>query len=100
MDMSFKFLLQVIKILTDGNFVDRDLFEIYEFLLTIDNNELIQFSSSNNVMSYSNDLMLFIDILNKMIKLFEDREEYERCAVLKIRIDESNKILKIKTKKK
>ena len=93
-ETSFKFLLQAIKILTDENITDKELDRVYEFLISIDNNELNVYYSGFTIISYSNDLELYMETISKVIKLYEVKEKYEQCHELKMKYDESEKILK------
>lgn len=97
---SFKFLLQASRVLTDQNYVDQDLDLIYEFLLSVDNAELNEYFITTTIFSYKNDLDLYIESVNKVREIFEEKEQYEKCHELKKKLDESNEIINLnKTKK-
>jgi len=89
MGTSIKFLLQATKILSDVNYTDQDLDKIYTFLISIDNEELFVYYNSNTVISYSNDLELYIESVIKLIKILEGKERYEQCHELNKKQDES-----------
>jgi hypothetical protein len=44
-------------------------------------------------LSYDNDLHLYIEILDAIILIYEEREEYEKCSVIKTKKEESIKIM-------
>jgi hypothetical protein len=48
-------------------------------------------------LSYENDLELFVEILNKMITILEEKEEYEKCQELQFKKLECDAITKQKT---
>jgi Na+/phosphate symporter len=91
---SFKFLLQASRVLSDQNYIDQDLELIYEFLTTVDNNELNEYYNSATIFSYRNDLELYVESVNKILNIFEDKEKYEKCYELKKKLDESREIIK------
>jgi hypothetical protein len=48
-------------------------------------------------MIYNNDLELYVEILDALINIFEDREEYEKCQLLIDKKEESLIILEKNT---
>jgi len=58
---------------------------------------LNDYNNKCTILSYNNDLELYVEILNSCILIFEKREEYEKCQKLKDKKEESIKIMKIKT---
>ena len=54
---------------------------------------------TNTVLSYDNDLELYIEIVNGLIKIFEDQEAYEKCAVLLEKKNDALSIMELKTEK-
>ena len=56
---------------------------------------LNNFFNSYSVISYNNDLEICIEVLNKMMYILEEKEEYEKCQVLKDKKDESINIMKL-----
>lgn len=91
--MRYNFLLQTTMVLGNNKCDDEELDMIYKFILSIDNDVLNYYNSICTIPSYETDLDLFVEVLNASIQIFEEREEYEKCQVLKNKIDE---ILKIK----
>jgi hypothetical protein len=69
---------------------------IYDYLRNLDNVALNDYFSSYSVLQYNNDLELCVEVIDKMIKIFENREEYEKCQVLLTKKEESLDIMKIK----
>ena len=97
MDMSVNFLLQATRVLHVDNYDDDDLTMIYNFMINIDNDILNDYNNTCTILSYDNDLELYIEIIGSLIQIFEDREEYEKCALLLFKRDESLEIINSKT---
>ena len=95
--MTLNFLLQATRVLNVGNYDEEELKMIYKFLITLDNNVLNDYNNKCTILSYNNDLELYVEILNSCILIFEKREEYEKCQKLKDKKEESIKIMKTKT---
>ena len=93
MEISIKFLLQSVKVINEKKYINQDLYLIYDFLISVEKKELIKYLKSNTVLSYSNDLELYMETVNHLIKIFEDLENYEECIELKRKIDESISLL-------
>lgn len=89
MNMTINFLLQATRVLHFGNYDEDELTMFYNYLTTLDNDILNDYNSSCTILSYDNDLELYIEILNAMIMIFEEREEYEKCLKLKSKKEES-----------
>ena len=96
MENSFSFLLQATRVLHVGNYDDEELKMIYGFMISLDNDVLIDYYNSCTLLTYYNDLELYIEILESLIKIFEENEEYEKCMELKIKKEESIKIIQTK----
>ena len=94
--MSINFLLQAIRLIHLGKYEDTDIRMIYDYLRNLDNVGLNEYFNSNQVLHYNNDLELCIELIIKMIKILEDREEYEKCQILLNKKEESLDIMKIK----
>jgi hypothetical protein len=97
MDMSVNFLLQATRVLHVDNYDDDDLTMIYNFMINIDNDILNDYNSTCTILSYDNDLELYIEIIDSLIQIFEDKEEYEKCELLLFKRDESLEIMNSKT---
>jgi hypothetical protein len=93
MEISIKFLLQSVKVINEKKYINQDLYLIYDFLISVEKKELIKYLKSNTVLSYKNDLELYMETIIRLIKIFEDLEYYEECIELKRKIDECNTIL-------
>lgn len=89
MSTSVNFLLQAIKIISNENINDNELDMVYEFLISIENQELKNYHMTSTVITYPNDLELYIETVKRLIKIFEDKEKYEQCFELKKKYDES-----------
>jgi len=97
MAITLNFLLQATRVLNVGNYDEEELKMIYKFLISLDNTVLNEYNNKCTILSYNNDLELYVEILNSCILIFEKREEYEKCQKLKDKKEESIKIMKTKT---
>ena len=93
MYMTVNFLLQATRVLNVGNYDDDELKMIYNFLTSIDNEVLNDYNMNCTILSYDSDLHLYIEILDAIILIYEEREEYEKCSVIKSKKEESIKIM-------
>ena len=83
MDMSISFLLQATRVLHVGNYDDDEVQMIYDYIRNLDNEIIFHYYSNKTILSYENDLELLIEIIDKMIHILEQTEEYEKCLILK-----------------
>lgn len=95
--MNFNFLLQATRVLHVGNYDEQELKMIYDFIISLDNDILNDYNNTCTILTYNNDLELYIEIVDSLISTFEDREEYEKCIQLKNKKDESIKIIDTNT---
>lgn len=95
--MSVNFLLQATRVLHVDNYDEEELRMIYNFVINLDNDILNDYNSTCTILSYNNDLELYIEIIDSLIQVFEDREEYEKCELLLFKRDESVEIINSKT---
>ena len=95
--MSVNFLLQATRVLHVDNYDNDDLTMIYNFMVNIDNDILNDYNNTCTILSYDNDLGLYIEIIDSLIQIFEDKEEYEKCELLLFKRDESLEIINSKT---
>ena len=86
-DMNF--LLQATRVLHVGNYDEEELKMVYEFIVNLDNEILNDYNNTCTIVSYDNDLQLYVEIIDSLILIFEEREEYEKCQVLKNKKDEA-----------
>jgi hypothetical protein len=93
MEMSFKFILQATRILHVGNYDDEDLKMIYGYVISLDKDILNDYYNTSSIFTYANDLELYLEIVNVLIKIYEESEEYEKCFILKLKKDESLEII-------
>ena len=93
--MSINFLLQAIRIIHIGSYDETEIRMIYDYLRNLDNVILNDYFNSNQVLHYNNDLELCVELIIKIIKILEDREEYEKCQILLNKREESLDIMKI-----
>ena len=92
--MSINFLLQATRIIHIGNYDDTETRMIYDYLRNLDNDTLNTYFITNSVLNYNNDLEFYIEVINKMIGILEEEEEYEKCQVLLKKKEESLDIMK------
>ena len=97
MDMTINFLLQATRVLHVGNYDEDELSMITNFMVAVDNDILNDYNNTCTIVSYDSDLQLYIEILDELINIFEEREEYEKCEILKIKKEESLIIMENKT---
>jgi hypothetical protein len=93
MDMSINFLLQATRVLSFGNYDDVELSMTYNYLTALDNEILNNYFNTCTILAYNNDLELYIEIVETLILVFEEREEYEKCAKLIKKKEESINII-------
>lgn len=98
--MSINFLLQATRIIHIGNYDDTETRMIYDYLRNLDNAVLIDYFRSSTVLTYNNDLELCVEVIDKMIKIFENEEEYEKCQTLLNKKEDAVRIILNKKQKK
>lgn len=91
--MSLNFLLQATRVLHVGNYDEDELEMVYNFFISVDNEILNDYYNRCTILSYNNDLELYIEIIDSLIEIFEESEEYEKCMLLKHQKEESLKIM-------
>jgi hypothetical protein len=97
MTMTVNFLLQATRVLEFGNYDDTELSMITNFMVGVDDEILSEYKCTCTILSYENDLELYIEIIDALIQIFEGREEYEICEKLKLKKEESIKINNLNT---
>jgi hypothetical protein len=93
MDMSINFLLQATRVLSFGNYDDVELSMTYNYITALDNEILNDYFNTCTILAYNNDLELYIEIVETLVIVFEEREEYEKCAKLIRKKEESINII-------
>jgi hypothetical protein len=96
--MSINFLLQAVRIIHIGNYDDTEIRMIYDYLRNLDNVVLNEYALTNSVLQYNNDLEFCVEVIDKMIKVLENKEEYEKCQVLLNKKNESLEVIKLNIK--
>lgn len=91
--MSINFLLQATRVLNFGHYDDVELSMTYNYITALDNDILNDYYNTCTILSYENDLELYIEIVETLIIVFEEREEYEKCAKLINKKEESINII-------
>jgi hypothetical protein len=77
-----------------GNYNDDDLEMVYNFMVNVDNEILIHYLNSKSVLAYESDLELYIELIDVLVSIYEDNEEYENCKKLLDKKEEAIIILK------
>lgn len=95
--MTINFLLQTMRVLHVGNYDEEELSMVYNFITSVTDDVLNDYKDTCTILSYENDLELYMEILDICIVIFEDREEYEKCQKLKNKKEEVIKIIENKT---
>ncbi len=72
---TFNFLLQATRVLQIGNYDEDELRMVYDFITSLDYEILNEYLSGCTVLSYNNDLELYIEIIDSLILIFEEREK-------------------------
>ena len=90
--MTINFLLQTMRVLHVGNYDEEELSMVYNFITSVTDDVLNDYKDTCTILSYENDLELYMEILDICIVIFEDREEYEKCQKL---IDKKEEVIKI-----
>ena len=94
--MTSNFLLQAMRVLHVGNYDEDELVMVTNFVVAVDNEILNDYNNTCTILTYDNDLELYVEILDALISIFEDREEYEICSVLKEKKEDAEIIIKNK----
>lgn len=95
--MNINFIIQSLLIITNDNYNSDELRMIYDYLLSIDNETLFSYHLKVSLRTYETDFHIYIDVIDRLIKIFEKIEDYEKCYKLKLKKDESqNTINKLK----
>lgn len=97
LDMTINFLLQATRVLSKNNYDEDELVMITNFMNAVDNEILNDYNITCTILSYDNDLQLYVEILDSLIEIYEEREQYEMCNTLKLKKEESLKIMNNKT---
>ena len=70
--MTIGFLLQSTKVLEGGLYDEEDLRMIYGYMIHIDDEILNDYYNTCTIFTYDNDLELYIEIIDALIKIFEE----------------------------
>jgi len=91
-------MIQSIRALHIGEYTKEDIEVIFNFVINLDNKDLISYFNANNIISYDNDLVMYIEIIDSLIKIYEIDEKYEKCSDLMAQKQKSLSIMNKKTK--
>jgi len=81
-------LLKATRILQVDNYHDNDLEMIYNYVISIDYETLIDYNNNRTILIYDNDLEFYIEIIDVLTQALIDIEDYEKCQVLKYKKEE------------
>lgn len=87
--MNFNFLIQATRVLNQNDIDEAELELITNFILIVDEEILYEYSSTCTLVSYDTDLDLYLEILEILLKIYEEKEEYEVCEKIKNKIDDA-----------
>lgn len=85
---AYNFLLKATRILQVDNYDDNDLEMIYNYVISIDYETLIDYNNNRTILICDNDLEFFIEIIDVLTQALIDIEDYEKCQVLKYKKEE------------
>lgn len=85
--MNLYFIMQVIRLFQTKNYTEDELRMAYDYLLTIDNDVLIMYISNIE------DIEMYLLALDLVLKIYEKREEYEKCYLIKKKSDLAREII-------
>ena len=95
--MSYNFLIQATRVLNVDNYDDGELELITNFLMAADEDLLYDYNNTCTILSYDSDLELYLEILGSLIVVYEEREEYETCELIKNKMSDALEIINKKT---
>lgn len=90
---AYNFLLKATRILQVDNYDDNDLEMIYNYVISIDYETLIDYNNNRTILIYDNDLEFYIEIIDVLTQALIDIEDYEKCQVLKYKKEECLRIM-------
>ena len=80
--MTINFLLQALRILHSNIYTDDEVRMIYDFLKSVDDEDMNEYYNTCSIISYGCDLELYVEVINMVVKIYEQNEEYEKCTIL------------------
>ena len=86
--MNFNFLIQATRVLNQNEVDNAELELITNFILAADEEILYEYSSTCTLISYDTDLDLYYEILEILLKIYEEKEEYEICEIIKNKLED------------
>lgn len=94
--MSFNFLIQATRVLDNENLKEDELDMVYVYIISLDNDILNDYNNTCTILSYDNDLELYVEIIDALIKIYEEKEEYEKCNLLMGKKEDAKSIIENK----
>lgn len=92
--MSFDYLMQAVKTLYESTHNENDLNITYEYVLLAEDETLKMYKERNSILSFDNDLELFMELTKKLISIYEGMEEYEKCSRLNNKLKHCAELIK------
>jgi len=82
--VNYDFLLQAVKIIHTNKNDKSELDIVYQFILQLSEETLKFYITNCTILTYKNDLELFLELIDNLIKIYESDEyqEYEKCYML------------------
>lgn len=90
---NISFLQQSAKVLHIGVYDENELEMICHFTSALDKSDLIEYLNNTTISLHNNGLELYIEVIDLLIEIFVEKEQYEKCIRLKIKKDESIKLI-------
>lgn len=81
-DMDINFLLESVKIMNKKTQTDDEANTVFVYIISTELEELKEYKRKNTIISFENDLELFINVIDKLLLYYEVSEEFERCDCL------------------
>lgn len=93
MDETFSFLIHSVRLINSNKASEDDLDFLFELILSIDDDTIINYSSNITIPKLGHDYFLLNRVSNFLLKYYEEKEEYEKCQLIKEKIDHSERLI-------
>lgn len=96
MDETFSYILQSARLISTNKATEDDFEFITELMLSVEDELILKYSNTTTIPKFGNDYNLYFKICKHLLKHYEENEEYEKCAQIKEKIVQSEKIVETK----
>lgn len=93
MEDNFEFLLHSARLIQLGRYDDDDINFVHDLVLSIDNDLLIFYYNHSTIPQLGNDLRIYVKIVKFLLDYFENTEEYEKCILLRNKLNQTTHII-------